>query len=212
MIVLKVLLMIIFYIILILLGLLFILLISPIKGAVWFDTSGILFKGSYLFGLLRIEYNKKLKLRFFGFKIQVSDDEKTDEKEDNQKEEKKEKKKGRSLKRPSLEIVHLTLDLVKKLISIIAPKEASLHLTLGLDDPYYTQMMHIISMVLFIPLNRKKNYDFQLNPILDDIAIDFKGHAKISFSLMQLILPVARFLIRKPIRNYLNIRLFKRKP
>ncbi len=211
MIILKILLMIIFYLFIFLLSILFILLISPIKGSASIDTSSIRLKGSYLFGILKIEYNQTLIVKILGFNLSMGDSDDEEDSESNEKKDVKEKKK-KSFGRPSLEILHLTLDLIKKLIRIIAPKEARLQLTLGLDDPYYTEMAHIISMVLFLPLNSRKKYTFHLTPVLNDIAIDYKGYARINFSIIQLILPLLRFIIRKPVREYFNIKIIKRKP
>ncbi len=209
MIILKILLMIILYLFIFLLSILFILLISPIKGSASLDTSKIKLKGSYLFGILKIEYNQTIKVKILGFNLSMDD---SNDKDDSESEKKKDVKEKKKFGRPSLEILHLMLDLIKKLIKIIAPKEASLQLTLGLDDPYYTEMAHIISMVLFLPLNSRRKYNFHLTPVLNDIAIDYRGYARINFSIIQLILPVLRFFIRKPIREYFNIRIIKRKP
>lgn len=219
MIILKVLLLIVMYLLLFVLGLVLILIISPIKGHGRFDFKSIYFKGSYLFGLISVSYvDSELKLRLFGFKINTSsDNDKTqieDETEDDtetQDDSTKKDKKKRSFKRPTKEIILLTLELVKKLIKKIAPRKARLKLTLGLDDPYYTEMIHILSYVFFLPLNSIKNYDFTFQPVNDDIAIDYEGEAVINFSFISLILPILRYIIRKPIRQYLKLTL-KKKP
>lgn len=223
MIILKVLLMIIFYLILFLLAVTFIFLISPIKGYATFDVDHLYFKGSYLFGLIRIKYtHKKLSIRLFGFKLKndKSETDKEEKKDLETKEEpadevkeKKEKKK-KKFKRPSKEVIVLTLRFVKKIIKKIAPRKATLHLTLGLDEPYYTGMIHLVSIFFFMPLNKIKHYDFRFTPVHDDIAINYRGEALISFSIMSLIIPAVRFILRKPIRQYLGIKLnfkFKRK-
>jgi hypothetical protein len=214
--------MIILYLFLFLIALLLLLLISPIKGYGRFDVKQVYFKGSYFFGLIRITYeDQKAKLRLFGFKIKMDNtkdkDPDKDDKEDVDIDEKldeakEKKKKKRSFKRPSKEVILLALRYIKTIIKKIAPKKARLSLTLGLDDPYYTEMMHIISIFLFMPLNKIKNYNFSFTPVHDDIAIDYSGEALINFSIMSLILPTIRFFLRKPIREYLGIKLsFKRK-
>lgn len=221
MIVLKIILLVLLYLILFLIGFLLLLLISPIKGRVDFSTTSLYVKGSYLFGLIRVYYvEKKLRVRLLWFTIidgtSDSDDEKEkDESDDEEKKEKKKKKKDKrktKFKRPTKEVIVLTLDLAKKLIKTIAPKEAKLHLTLGIDEPYYIEMMHIMSLLFFMPLNSIKNYDFKFIPVHNEITIDYKGGAAIKFSIMSLILPCLRYIIRKPIREYFNIKLFKRKP
>jgi hypothetical protein len=209
------------YLLLFVLGLVLILIISPIKGHGRFDINSIYFKGSYLFGLISVSYiDSELKLRLLGFKINTSSNKDKKKMEDNTEIEddteskddgtKKDKKK-RSFKRPTKEVIVLTLELAKKLIKKIAPKKARLKLTLGLDEPYYTEMIHILSYVFFLPLNSIKNYDFSFQPINDGIAIDYEGEAVINVSIISLILPALRYLIRKPIRQYLNLS-FKKKP
>lgn len=218
MIILKIILLIILYLFLFLLGLLLILLISPLKGYVRFDIHSLYLKVSYLFGIIKVSYNKGLTVRLFGFKIKniksgkenIKDDDHSEE-EDSKKKTKKKTKNKRSVKRPSREVIVLTLKLLKKLIKKIAPTRAKCHLTLGLDDPYITEMMHIISIVFLTPLNNIEHYDFAFIPINDDIAIDYDGEAQIKFSVISLILPCLRYIIRKPIREYFNITL-KRRP
>jgi len=215
MIILKIFLLVILYFILFVLGLLMILIISPIKGYLRFDASTLYFKGSYLFGAIKIIYNKGLSIRLFGFKLKDGSSDKTSEdkpKKDKKKKDKKDKEKDKKkFKIPSREVVVISLELIKKLIKKIAPRRAKLHLTLGLDDPYTTEMIHIISMIGFVPLNNIKHYDFKFIPVNDDIAIDFEGEALINFSIISLILPCLRYILRKPIRQYFNITL-KRRP
>lgn len=215
MIVLKIILLVFLYLILFLIGLLLLLLISPIRGRVDFSTTSLYVKGSYLFGLIRVYYvEKKLRVRFLWFTIIDGQEETEEEEETVETKEKaeKENKKKNKFKKPSKEVIVYTLNLIKKLIKIIAPKEAKLHLTLGIDEPYYIEMMHIMSLLFFMPLNNIRNYDFKFIPVHDDIVMDYKGGAAIRFSIMNLLLPCLRYIIRKPIRDYFNIRLFKRKP
>jgi len=220
MIILKVLLMILLYLFLFLIALILLLLISPIKGYGRFDVKHVYFKGSYFFGLIRITYEeKKAKLRLFGFKVKMeaSKDKESDKDQGVDVDEKLEdapenKKKKRAFKRPSKEVILLALKYIKTIIKKIAPKKVRLSLKLGLDDPYYTEMMHIVSIFLFMPLNKIKNYNLSFTPVHDDIAIDYSGEALINFSIMSLLLPSIRFFLRKPIREYLGIKLsFKRK-
>lgn len=84
-------------------------------------------------------------------------------------------------------------------------------LTLGLDDPYYTGLASLISQIVFIPLNIPKNYHFELTPVYDELAIDYEGHARINFALIQLIGPCLVFVLRKPVRDYLGLFQFKKK-
>ncbi|MBI9013701.1 MAG: hypothetical protein JEZ08_15815 [Clostridiales bacterium] len=221
MIILKVVLLIILYLFLFLLGLLLILLISPLKGYVRFDIHSLYLKVSYLFGIIKVSYNKGLTIRLLGFRIKntesvkedIKDKDKSEEKtsKDSKKKTKEKTKKKRSFRKPSREVIVLTLELLKKLIKKIAPNRAKCHLTLGLDDPYITEMMHIISIVFLTPLNNIEDYDFAFIPINDDIAIDYEGEAQIKFSIISLILPCLRYVLRKPIRQYFNITL-KRRP
>lgn len=216
MIILKILLLIILYLFLFLLGLLIILIASPIKGYLRFDIRKVYFKGSYLFGAIKIIYNKGITLKLFGFKLKDSSQD-TGEKKEKEKKEKKKKDKNKEEKDkkdklglPSKEVIFLSVDLFKKLVKKIAPRRAMLHLTLGLDEPYITEMIHIISMIGFSPLNRINNYDFSFTPVNNDIDIDYEGEALVNFSILSLIIPCLRYIIRKPIRLYFNI-TFKKK-
>lgn len=209
----------ILYLILFLVVLLLLMLISPIKGFLSFDNKSVFIKASYFFGLIRVTYDGGLLVRLFGFKVKSNGKASDPEIEEKEKDKPKKEKKSRAsnkkkLKIPSKRVIVLSLELVKKLIKKIAPKKAKLHLTLGLDDPYYTQLINITSMVLFMPLNRIKNYDFNLQPDLYDIAIDYEGEFYINFSIMSLILPCLTFILKKPIRDYFGIsfkKLFKKR-
>ncbi len=116
MIILKILLLIIMYLLLFALGLVLILIISPIKGYGRFDIKSTYFKGSYLFGLIKIYYtDSQIKLILFGFKINTSSKEKSDVIEDettesetdveNNDPKNKKNKKKKSFKRPSKEVL-----------------------------------------------------------------------------------------------------------
>ena len=217
MIILKIILLIVLCLFLFLLGLLLILLISPLKGYVRFDIHSLYLKVSYLFGIIKISYNKDVTIRLFGFRIKntesvkedIKDEDHSEEEtsEDTKKKTKEKTKKKRSFRMPSREVIVLTLKLLKKLVQKIAPNRAKCHLTLGLDDPYITEMMHIISIVFLTPLNNIEHYDFAFIPVNDDLAIDYEGEAQIKFSIISLILPCLRYIIRKPIRQYFNITL-----
>lgn len=191
--------------------LLILLLIAPIKGKLNYATAHFHFEGHYLWGILKIILqNKKMQFRLFGFEIKShqSSEQPTDITiEKNQQTHKK-----KTFKKPSFECLRLTLQLLMKLIRIIAPKQASCRLTLGIDEPYYIEMMHIASQMFFIPLNKRKNYHFEFIPVYDDVVIDYEGTFMVRFSLLSFILPILRYIIRQPIRDYFNIRLFKRKP
>lgn len=212
MIILKILLLIILYLVLFVVSIFLILIISPIKGYIRFDTSTLYFKGSYLFGRVKIIYNNGFTVTVFGFKLKDDGSDKTSDVKPKKEKKKKEKKKKekKKLKIPSKEVIVLTVELIKKLIKKIAPKRAKLHLTLGLDDPYITESIHIISMIGFIPLNNIKHYDFKFTPVNDDLVIDFEGEALVNFSVISLILPCLRYILRKPIRQYFNMTLRRR--
>lgn len=216
MIILKIIFLIILYLFLFLLALLLLLLISPLKGYVRFDIHSLYLKVSYLFGVIKISYNKGLTVRILGFSIKHTKSSKEDinngeASDDTKKKTKKKTNKKRSFKQPSREVIVLTLELLKKLIKKMAPRRAKCHLTLGLDDPYVTEMMHIISIVFLAPLNNIEHYDFAFIPVNDDLVIDYEGEAQINFSIILLILQCLRYIIRKPIRQYFDIAL-KRRP
>lgn len=225
MIIIKILLLIILYTFLVLLGLLIVFLISPIKGRVSFDVRHFQFKGSYIFGLIKIYINDgQIRLRILGIKVydkplknskdenninaEVIEEETLDEtSEDTEKPKKTKQKKKYGI--PSKKIVFMTLKLIKKLIRRIMARELYLRLKLGFDDPYLIGLIHMISKVLFYPLNQIDNYDLILEPVYDDVAIDYEGYGYVNFSIIQLIMPIIFFVLKKPIRNYLG--LFKRK-
>lgn len=223
MIILKIILLIILYLLLFLLGLLLILIVSPIKGRLQFNVKTLHFTGSYIFGLIKVHYNnKRMTLRILGFKIygtdtSESDDEKnseetTDEKVPVKEKKKKDKKKqSRKLKRPSIEIIRITLNTLKKLIQVIAPNEFFLKLTLGIDEPYYIGLADLFVNMFAMPLNRFEGYDIKFIPIYDDITIDYEGRIKFNFSIIRLIIPCLRFILKKPIREYLGLFQFKKK-
>lgn len=223
MIILKIILLIILYLLLFLLGLLLILIVSPIKGRLQFNVKTLNFTGSYIFGLIKVHYyNKRMTLRILGFKIyrtntSKSDDERNSEETNDENEPVKEKKrkdrkkKDKKFKRPSIEIIKIALNTLKKLIKIIAPDEFTIRLTLGIDEPYYIGLADLFLNMFAMPLNRFEGYNIKFIPIYDDIAIDYEGRIKVNFSIIRLIIPCLRFILKKPIRQYLGLFQFKKK-
>lgn len=221
MILLKILLFGFLYLLLFLLVLLIIFLIAPLKGRLIFDVNSIDFRASYLFGLIRVKYNKSLIIKILGFNVYDKDkphDEKIDQSDedsetskDDEKISKDKKKSKKKLKKPSLTVIKLTLKVLKKLIKRIAPNEFKVYLKLGIDDPYYIGMLNVITELFFMPLNRIKDYDIRLVPIFDDVVIDYYGRIQLNFSIIQLIIPTLVYLMKKPIRQYLGIFTFKKR-
>lgn len=215
MILIKILLLIILYVFLTLLGLILILIISPIKGNALLRNKYILLNGSYIFGAFKIHYEKdinetKLTIKFFGFRISTGDDTADKNKEKKVKEKtSKEKKKKYGI--PSRNVISLSLQLVKKLIRIIAPESAQFHLLIGLDDPYYTGLLQMASNIIFIPLNRVEGYSFNVTPEHLDFAFEYDVSCKINFNIISLIIPILVFIFKKPIRDYLGLFQFNKK-
>lgn len=208
----------ILYLFLFILLLTLILLVSPIKGHVKFDISNVNFKGSYLFGLLKVRIkNKDIKVSILGFKLKTSGKKKKDDldlSDIDEKKVKKEKKGNKEKKKygiPDYSVISLTLKLIKKLIKRIAPKHLYVKLTLGIDDPYYIGMTKMVFDTLVFPINRIRSYHLIFQPVYDDIAIDFEGEGDISFSLISLIAPCIIFIFKKPIRRYLGLFKFKKR-
>jgi len=73
MIILKIIFFFLLYLILFLIGLILVLIVSPIKGKLDLETGRINFRGSYLFGALKIYYRNKndAYIRIFGFRIKI---------------------------------------------------------------------------------------------------------------------------------------------
>lgn len=203
----------ILYLLLFLLGLILVLLTSPIKAEAFANNNAIHVKGSYIFGIIKIQYDKNNEMstfliRVFGLKIN-SQNKESGKKNNITKKEKKKKRKGRKkYGLPGKRVIVLAFDLVCKLIRKIAPKKLSVKLVVGLDDPYYTSIMQMASQVIFIPLNRIKSYDFYVKPEYLDLVFKYECSGDINFSVMSLILPVLDFIFKKPIRKYLGILKF----
>lgn len=205
------------YLLLFMVVLILLLLLSPITGRIAFKNLNYLFKGSYFFGLIFIAIeNGHLKVKIIGIPVynqllqkdEAQEEEEEDNSEDEATEETKQKEKQkRGL--PSKQVLFLTLNLVKRLIRKIAPRDAYLKVMLGLDDPYYTGMSGMVYNTLFYPLNRVKHYHFIYEPVYDDLALSAEGDAYVRFSIMGLLVPVIRFILKKPIRDYLGIDLLK---
>ena len=217
MIIIKILLLIILYALLPVLGLILILILSPIKGRGNFKNGLAKFRGSYLFGAITIYFSRNKKnndfvIKLFGFKIKTSKDassKKSDKKDTIKKDTKEKKKKKYGL--PNMEVIVLSLELIRKLIRKIAPNEMTLHLIVGLDDPYYTAILQMSSQVVFTPLNRVDGYNFSITPEYLDWAFEYDGNVNFNFSIMGLIIPILFFVFKKPIRDYLNILQFKKR-
>jgi hypothetical protein len=215
------------YLLLFLIGLLLVLIVSPIKGYARFHQADYYFKGSYLFGLVSIIIEDgliRVKLLWFNIhrsslksdKVNKEEPKDDDDKEDTQTKEEEikdavKKNKDKKLKLPSKRVIIMTLKLAKKLIRIIAPREMSLYLKLGLLDPYYTGYFGLMYQFFFVPLNRVNGYNFEFYPVYDQLDFEAKGHVYINFSIIRLVLPVLVFIFKKPIREYHGWFKFKRK-
>lgn len=198
-------------------------IVPHLKGRLIFNNQQLHFKGSFLFGFLKVYYSEKiLIIKLLNFKVyQPKDQKQTDAKEElhseditgedeKEKEKKKKDKKEKSFKRPSLHLISTGLELVKKIITIIAPKYAYLKLKFGIDDPYFTGLTGLIYNTLFYPLNRVKRYEFIYEPVYNDVALEYEGDFYVNFSILQLIIPVLRFILRKDLRDYLDFHPIKK--
>lgn len=132
MIILKILLFFILYLILFVLGLIVVLIVSPIKGYGMFDVTTVYFKGSYLFGALKIIYeNKLMTIRLIGIRVYrgkasnkeetIEDESLTDVVEKKKKKKKEKQKSDRGL--PSKRVIVLTLKLVKNSLKPLLQKK-----------------------------------------------------------------------------------------
>ncbi|MBN2795395.1 MAG: hypothetical protein JXR88_08330 [Clostridia bacterium] len=222
MILLKIILWIFLSLLILILSIIFLAIVPRLKGRLIFNNQQLHFKGSFLFGLLKIYYSEKiLFIKFLNFKVyQPKDKEKknldelteeeTTTEEDEKEEKKKKEKQEKSFKKPSLHLISLGLNLVKKIIRIIAPKYAYLKLKFGIDDPYFTGLTGLIYNTLFYPLNRVKRYEFIYEPVYNDVALEYEGDFYVNFSVLQLIIPVLRFILRKDVRDYLDFHPIKK--
>jgi hypothetical protein len=206
---------------------LFLALVPHLKGRLIFNNKEIHFKGRFLFGLLKVYYSENvLIVKILNFKIYQPKDKSNQDieeaaiedeevKEELEKSKDKKSKKEKSFKRPSLHLIHLALSLIKKIISIIAPKYAYLKLRFGIDDPYYTGLIGLVYETLFYPLNLVKSYDFIYEPVYNEVDLQYEGDFYINFSVLQLLIPALKFILNKEVRDYLDFhpiqKLFKKK-
>ncbi len=205
------------FIVLFLVGLLLLLLISPIKGSASLKNDSRNFSITYLFGLIGVDYDQSSKstsVRILWFKTNSSNDksastEKNDAK-DKKNKAKKEKKKQVFVK-PSLKVITISLKLLKRIVSKIFPRNAKVNLVIGLDDPYDSYIIELVSNILFIPLNNKKDYDFKIKAVFEGYEFQFDCDGEVNFSIMSLILPIFPFLLKKPIRKYIKAYRKKKK-
>jgi hypothetical protein len=120
--------------------------------------------------------------------------------EKKKKTEKEKKKKGI----PSREVIYLSLGLLKKLITKIAPHKIDLSIKLGLDDPYDTGMVCLFHQVLVHPLNKIDGYNLSIDPLYDSLDLEVEGYGKVNFSIFSLVLPIGLWAVKKPIRHYMG--------
>lgn len=213
MIIIKILLLVILYTLLFLLGVIFIAIISPIKAYAKFNDGYILLKGNYLYKAISFYYEKTNKenlliVKVFGIKLPIENKNKENnnaKEEENKKKEKINKKSKYGM--PSKKVIKLALRLINKLLTRIFPKNVHMYLTIGLDDPYYTGLIQMVSQIVFIPLNSINGYDFRITPVYLDYEFKYDIEGEINFSIISLIIPVILFIFKPPIFNY----LFKKK-
>lgn len=207
-----VLLWIVLYAFLAVLALVLVLCFAPFRGKVYVNSNHVSLKASYLFGAIRASYySKTWQVRLFGFRLKMGEKQ-TGENRDDQKEKseksKKEKRKQKvkNLKKrglPSRNIIVLTLKLIKKLIRKIAPRTCKLRLYVGLDDPYVSGLISMVTSLLFVPLNTVEGYRMQCIPLYGDLDLRVDAEVVFKCSIADLVIPCVRFVIRKPVRQYI---------
>ena len=198
------------FLIVLLILVLLIILSAPLKGQVWLTEKSVKLRGKYLFGMLKVDYVPgNVRVYFAGFHLNKKENSKNIFKNNKDKEKKlkykKDKKEGKKKKGiPNREVIYLSLLLIKKLIRKIAPQEIHVSVKLGLDDPYDTGIVCLVQQILLYPLNKIDGYALSFKPLYDDLDLKVEGYGKISFTLFSLVIPIAFWAIKKPIRNYMG--------
>jgi len=173
---------------------------------------------SWLFGGIKLIFsryskqNKEMTVVFMGISKKLNIQEKSKKEKDKADSEKG--KDTKSAKRIGFDSSYLKKDVIQKAFALVfkilkhcLPKTLSIHARIGFNDPMYTGFLCALNSQLCVLITK---LDINIQPVFDEEVIEGRFSIGGRIWLPYLILVMIGFLITKPIRNILFLKM-KRK-